>query len=88
MTTNEAVDGTATGTISVPTSAKLVRFKTTKVKLAAGKLTKVTLKLSKRNLKPIRRALRHHKLKTLITINVSDAAGSQTITTRTVELTG
>jgi phage baseplate assembly protein gpV len=79
MTADEAATGNATGTISVPTTAKTVRFKSTKVTLAAGKLTRIALKLSKRNAKAVRKALRHHNLKAKITVRVKDAAGNQTI---------
>jgi hypothetical protein len=86
MTADEAATGTATGTISVPTTAKTVRFKSTRVTLAAGRLTRISLKLSKRNAKAVRKALRHHRLKAKVTVRVKDAAGNQTIKKIAVKL--
>ena len=74
LTGSQTTTGSATGTISIPKGAKVVRFKTAKFRLAPGKLTKVTLKLSKGALKSVRHALKHHKLKTKITIKVGSTA--------------
>jgi hypothetical protein len=79
LTTDENVAGTASGTISLPNVARAVRFKTTKVKLTGGKLTKVTLKVSKSSLKAVRKALKHHKLKAKIAVTVKDIAGNKTV---------
>jgi len=70
VTDSESTSGRATGTISLPKHAKVVRFKTAKFKVGPGKLTKVTLKLSARSLKSVRRALKHHKLKANITLTL------------------
>jgi hypothetical protein len=86
MTTKEDASGNATGTISLPKASKVVRFKSAKVKLAIGKLTRVTLKLSSSNLKAARKALRHHKLKARLTITVKDIAGNRSVIRRTVKL--
>jgi hypothetical protein len=67
----ENATGTATGTISLPKSARVVRFKTAKLKLNAGQSKKVTLHLSKSALKAVRKALRHHKLKVKITVTLN-----------------
>jgi hypothetical protein len=45
----------------MPKGAKVIRFATRKVTLVAGKATKVTLSLSKRNAAAVRRALRRKK---------------------------
>lgn len=79
ITSNENATGTATGAISVPKLAKIVRFARRNVTLTANKATKITLKLSKRNAKLVRKALAaHKKLKARITLSVKDAAGNAT----------
>jgi hypothetical protein len=77
LTSGENAAGTATGTINLPKSAKVVRFKRAAFNLTAGKRTKVTLRLSKSALKSIRKALMHHRLKAKLTVAVKDAAGNQ-----------
>jgi hypothetical protein len=86
LTTKEAASGSATGTISVPKASKVVRFKTTKLKLTVGKLTRVKLKLSKGGLKAVRKALKHHQLKAKLRVTVKDAAANATVLKRTVKL--
>jgi hypothetical protein len=86
MTSNESATGSATGTISVPGSAKTVRFKTTKLNLTGAKRTKITLKLPKRALKAVRLALKHHKLKARVTVTVKDGAGNRTAKKLTIRL--
>jgi hypothetical protein len=86
LTTKEAASGNATGTISVPKASKVVRFKATKLKLTVGKLTRVTLKLSKGGLKAVRKALKHHHLKAKLRVTVKDAAANATVIKRTVKL--
>lgn len=88
MTSNENATGSATGTISLPNSAKAVRFKTAKVRLTGGKRTKITLKLSKRSLNLVRRAQKHHKLRAKLTVTVKDAAGNKTAKKLTFRLKG
>jgi hypothetical protein len=79
VTSNENSTGTATGTISVPKLAKTVRFAMRSVTLAAGKRTKLTLKLSKKNAALVRKALaKRKKLTAKITLSVKDAAGNPT----------
>lgn len=70
VTDSQSATGRATGTINLPKRAKVVRFKTAKFKVAPGKRTKVTLKLSARSLKSVRKALKHHKLKANITVKL------------------
>ena len=79
LTSGENATGTATGTVSLPRTSRVVRFKTAKFSLSAGKRTKVTLKLPKSALKKVRSALRHHRLKAKLTITAKDAAGNQTV---------
>lgn len=85
LKSSEQANATVTGTISLPKSKRL-RFKTAKRRLAAHRRARITLKLSKHTLKKVRRALRHHRLKTKITITVKDAAGNKTLKRRTVRL--
>jgi hypothetical protein len=77
-TSNEDADGTATGTISLPKGAKVLRLAKRKVHLKAGKRTKITLKLSKKNAKRVRRALaRHKRLKLNATLVLADKSGNR-----------
>jgi hypothetical protein len=75
ITAAESGTGTATGTISVPKSAKTIRFARRKVTLVAGKPVKVTLKLSKKNAKLVRKALRHKRLKAKVTLTATAPSG-------------
>jgi hypothetical protein len=78
---------TATGTVSVPSGAKVVRFKTAKKTLRAGKKTTVKLKLSKSGLTAISNALaRGKKLKAKLTLVVKDAGGGKSTKKVTVRL--
>jgi hypothetical protein len=75
VTAAESGTGTVTGTISVPKGAKTIRFARKSVKLVAGKPVKVTLKLSKKNAKLVRKALRHKKLTAKITLTATAPSG-------------
>lgn len=86
MTASEASNGIASGTISLPKAAKVVRFKTAKVKFAAGKLTKVTLRLSKKNAAVVRRVLRRHRLKAKVSVAVTDTAGNKRVKKLAIKL--
>jgi hypothetical protein len=78
---------TATATVSVPNGAKVVRFKTAKKTLRAGKKTKVKLKLSKSGLSAISRGLASgKKLKAKVTLVVKDAGGGKSTKRVTVRL--
>jgi hypothetical protein len=80
VNSNENSAGTASGTISVPKLAKVVRFAQRRVTLTAGKRTKVTLNLSKKSAALVRKALaRHKKLKAKVTLRVKDTAGNQSV---------
>jgi hypothetical protein len=83
------IDGslTATATVSVPNGAKVVRFKTAKKKLRAGKKTTVKLKLSKGGLSAISNALAGgKKLKAKLTLTVKDTGGGKSTKKVTVRL--
>lgn len=87
LTSSENATGTASATVALPKSARVARFKTTKLRLSAGKRTRVSLRLTRSALTTVRRALRHHRLKTKITVTLKDAAGNRTVKKRTVKLT-
>ncbi len=57
LVSQESASATATGTISVPGAAKVVRFAKRRVTLSAGKRTTVTLRLSKKSARVVRAAL-------------------------------
>ena len=78
VTAAESGSGTATGTISVPKSAKTIRFASRRISLVAGKPVKITLKLSKKNAKLVRRALRHRKLTAKVTLTAKAPSGDST----------
>jgi hypothetical protein len=75
--------------VSVPNGAKVVRFKTVKKTLRAGKKTTVKLKLSKGGLRSVSGALaRGKKLKAKLVLVVKDAGGAKTTKRLTVRLKG
>ena len=79
LRSGEQATGSATGTISLPKASRVVRFRTAKLKLSANKRRRVTLRLSKRSLKTVRKALKHHRLKTKLTVTLKDAAGNKSV---------
>jgi len=54
--------------------SKTLRFASKKVKLVAGKAAKVTLKLSKKNARAVRNALRHKKLTAKIRVKMGSSS--------------
>jgi hypothetical protein len=77
----------ATGTIRMPKGAKAVRFGKRKVKLTAGKRTRVTLTLSKKNATAVRKALRRRKkLSAKITLAAVSASGDTSTKRLTLKL--
>jgi hypothetical protein len=79
LTSSEPATGTATGTISLPKTARSVRFSTSNFKLAPGQFTSVTLKLPKSGAKAVRKALAHRTLKADITFTLTDSAGNKAV---------
>jgi hypothetical protein len=61
-------------TVSVPKGAKVVRFKTVRKKVKAGKRVKVKLTLSKHNLALLKRALRHRRLTARVRVSARATA--------------
>ena len=76
---NEAATGTATGTIALPKTARVVRFKKTRVSLRAHLRSRITLRLARREAAKVRAALRRHRLKAKVIVSVKDAAGNATV---------
>ena len=67
----------ASGTVSVPGAAKIYRFRRVVRKVGAGGTVKIRLRLSKKNLKAVGRALKkkHARLKAKITVTATNGAG-------------
>jgi hypothetical protein len=87
LTSSENATGTATGTISVPKGAKVVRFKRAGVRLTANRAATIRLKLARKDAARVRRALgRHARLKARITLLAHDAAGNATTKHLTLKL--
>jgi hypothetical protein len=89
LTSDQSVTGTATGSIRLPKPhPRLVHFKVDHIALSAGELTTVTLKLSsKKALAAVRKALKHHKLKLSITVQVQNGTtGAHTVKKLTATL--
>jgi hypothetical protein len=79
----------ATATVGIPSGSKVVRFKSAKKTLRAGRKTTVRLKLSKSGLRSITGALAHgRKLKAKLTLVVKDAGGGRATKRLTVRLKG
>ena len=84
---NERATGQATLSLRVPKAAGAVRFGKRNITLEAGKRTKVSLKLSKRNATRVRNALTTKKrLTAKITLTFEDAAGNATTETLNLRL--
>ena len=73
---SENATGSAGATLNVPANARVLRFRSRTLKLAAGVKTKVTLRLSKKNAGKARRALKRKRLKAKINLALKDAAGN------------
>ena len=78
----------ASGTVSVPGAAKVYRFKRVVRKVGVGATVKLRLRLSKKNLKAVRRALKrkHASIKAKITVTGSGGAGSAKSQRATIKL--
>lgn len=74
----EAGTVTATGTVSVSGASKVYRFKRASRSVAANVKTTLRLKLAKKSLRAVKRALKEHKrLKAKLTLTASDKAGNK-----------
>jgi hypothetical protein len=76
--TSENATIKATGTLSARTASRVYRFKPKRVTLSGNSSTKVPLRLSKKNLRAVKRALRgKRRLKAKVTVTATDAAGNR-----------
>jgi peptidoglycan/xylan/chitin deacetylase (PgdA/CDA1 family) len=89
VTASMAEAGTlsAAGSVNVPRASKVHRFKRVSANATPGTVVKLRLRLSKKRLRAVKRALRHHrKLKAKLTITARDRAGNTKTEKRTVRL--
>jgi plastocyanin len=86
---NEAGTLSALASVSVPGGAsKLYRFKRTTKTVAPDQTVKLRLKLAKRSLRAVKRALRRgRKLRARVTVTATDAAGHETVRKQKIRLT-
>jgi hypothetical protein len=78
---------TASATVSVPKASKVYRFKTVSASVVPGVRVKLRLRLPKKSLKVVRRALKHHrKLKAKVTVTARDASGNTRSAKGTIRL--
>jgi hypothetical protein len=77
LTSNETATATFRGSVRVPNAAHAIPFVKRTFELKAGRKTKVTLRLSRKNAARVRRALRHRKLTATITVTLRDAGGNR-----------
>jgi plastocyanin len=86
---NEPGTLTATGTVGVPGgAAKVFRFKAVSRQVSANVPVRLRLKLPRRALKAVKRALaRRKKLRAIITLTAKDATGHQAVRKQTIRLT-
>jgi hypothetical protein len=81
VTSKISEDGTvrASGSVGVPGTSRLIRFKAVSRSAKANQKVKLRLRLSKANLRAAKRALRHgRRLRANITVTGLDAAGYST----------
>jgi hypothetical protein len=77
----------ASGTVSLPGAAKVYRFKRVTRKVGAAATVKLRLRLSKKNLKAVRRALKRKRgAKARITVTATDGAGAAKSQRATIKL--
>lgn len=77
-TSNELVTFTATATVSVPKRASTLHFKgVTRERVAAGERVTLKLRLTKRSLRSVRRAMSHHRTRLAhVTVTARDSSGN------------
>jgi hypothetical protein len=84
---DEIADVTVTGTVGVPGASKVYRIKKVTKRVAAGKRTRIGLKLSKKARKAIKKALnRGQKLKAKLKVTAEDLAGQRTVRRPSIKL--
>jgi hypothetical protein len=78
---------TATGTVQAPKASKVYRFKTATAKVLPGNKVKLRLRLPKKALKVVKKALRRgKKLKAKVTVTAKDNAGNTHSAKGTIKL--
>lgn len=83
----EACKATASGTVSVPGASKTFKLRPTTKPVDAGRKAKLKLRVPKKALRAVRRALRRkRKVTAKIKVRVSDAAGNARTKRRGVKI--
>lgn len=86
---NEAGTLTATGSVGISGAAKTYRLKRASRTVSASQSVKLRLKLSRKALRAVKRAIRHRrKARAKVTLTALDTTGHQTIRRQTISLTG
>ena len=86
---DEIADVTVTGSVGVPGASKIYKIKKVTKRVAAGKRTRIGLKLSTKARKAIKKALkRGQKLKAKLKVTAEDLAGQRTVRRPSVKLKG
>ena len=84
---NEAGTLTASGTVGVGGAAKVYRLRRVSRTVAAGQSIKLHLKLSRRALRAVKRAIRHkRKARAKVTLTAADTTGHRTVRKQTIRL--
>jgi hypothetical protein len=84
---DELADVTAIGSVRVPGASKAYKIKKVTKRVAAGKGTRIGLKLSKKALKATKKALkRGRKLKAKLVVTAQDLAGHRTVKRPSIKL--
>jgi hypothetical protein len=84
---DEAATLTATGTVSVPPAARLVRLRKATASSAAGEAVRLRLRLSRKALAAVKRGLAvTRRLRASVRVTATDAAGNRTSTLRRIAL--
>ena len=87
VTLDESGTVSATGTVRVPNSSKVYRFKKARKSASSGKKVKLRLKLSKRAKGAVKRSLRSgRKLKAKVKVTAADKAKNKTTKGRSIRL--
>ena len=85
--TTQAVKLKASGTVSLPGAAKVYRFKHVVRKVGVAKTVKLRLRLSKKNLRAVQRALKRKRgVKARITVSGTTGAGAAKAQRATIKL--
>ena len=84
---DEIADVTVTGSVGVPGASKIYKIKKVTKRVAAGKRTRIGLKLSRKARTAIKKALkRGQKLKAKLKVTAEDLAGQRTVKRPSIKL--